>query len=72
MLLVGCLGDVLDSIRHLFLFNPALDMLLLTGVAFATVTVPSRHGVLPVMPAQPGPAIKPAGRGTATAGKAFL
>ena len=29
MLVIGCLGDVLDSVRHLFLFNATLDILFL-------------------------------------------
>lgn len=44
MLLIGCLGDVLDSLRHLFLFNAMLDVLVL---AFAgSVLMTARAGCI--------------------------
>jgi len=53
-LLIGCLGDALDPIRHLFLFNAILDMLLVAclfaGLRPVTRDAPNNSPAVKVLP----------------------
>jgi len=43
---IGCLGDGLDYLRHLFIFNACIDMLALASVAWLTLPHAPRKGRL--------------------------